>query len=210
METISFKTLADNFSEYKRLAGARGYVACFGKTFVAEDHLDFFLAQGIGKQVIESGFGVIHGGYVGIMKGISLGAEAAIKDDNLKNKYWNIGVPLVIFDNELSRSAEINLPPAPELFDRIKALLTFCDACIVLPSAGFGTLAEVALLFHSNQIAQKFSTGAPKPMLLLGKKWQSLFQSLYQALDMTSQSKGESFIAFGENIEDVKNFLKNL
>lgn len=210
MKIASFKTLEDSFAEYKRLSGAQRYVACFGKTFVAEDHLDFSLAQEVGKQVIESGFGVIHGGYVGIMKGVSMGAEMVIKNDGSKNKYWNIGVPLAIFDKELSRAAEINLPPAAELLDRIKVLVTFCDACVILPSAGFGTLAEVALLFHLNQIAQKFSLGAPKPMLLLGKKWESLFQNLYQTLDMTNQSRGENFISFGENIEDVKIFLKKL
>ena len=210
MEISSFKNLEDSFAEYKRLSGACGYVACFGKTFISEDHPDFSFAQEVSKQVIASGFGVIHGGYLGIMKGVSIGADTAIKNDGSKNTYWNIGVPLTIFDDELCRVAEINLPPASELLDRIKALLTFCDACIVLPSAGFGTLAEAILLFHLNQIAEKFLLAAPKPMLLLGKSWQSLFEMIYQTLDMTNQIKGENFILFGETLEDVKVFLKKL
>ena len=210
MEISSFKNLEDSFAEYKQLSGARGYVACFGKTFIAEDHPDFSLAQEVSKQVIASGFGVIHGGYLGIMEGISIGADTAIENDVSKNKYWNIGVPLAIFDNELRRVAKINLPPASDLLDRIKALLKFCDACIVLSSAGFGTLAEVVLLFHLNQIEQKFSLAAPKPMLLLGQKWQLLFANIYQTLDMTNQIRGENFISFGETLEDVEVFLKKL
>lgn len=210
METPTFKNLEDSFAEYKRLSGARGYVACFGKTFVAEDHPDFALAREVGAQIVANDFGVIHGGYIGIMKGVSLGADEAIKNDSSKNTYWNIGVPFAVFDNELSRAAETNLPPAPDLLDRIKALITFCDACIVMPSAGFGTLSEVALLFHLNQLTEKFSLGKPKPMLLLGEKWQSLFQNLYQTLDMTKQSKGEDFISFGATNEDVQTFLKKI
>lgn len=210
METQTFKTLENSFVDYKRQSGARGYVGCFGKTFVPEEHIDFALAREVGAQIVANDFGVIHGGYIGIMKAVSLGADEAIKSDGLKNKYWNIGVPFAVFDNELPRAAEINLPPASDLLDRIKALLTFCDACIVLPSAGFGTLAEVVLLFHLNQLAEKFSLDKPKPMLLLGLKWKSLFQNLYEMLDMTKQSRDEGFISFGTTIADAQTFFKKI
>ncbi|HNS34408.1 MAG TPA: LOG family protein [bacterium] len=204
-----FNDLKKSFLEYKKKAGNINYIACFGKTFLDKDSQEYKLAKDVSELIIKNGFGVIHGGYTGIMEASSLGADRAIKKDKEKNKYWNIGVPMIVFDKELERSSEINLPPAKDISDRKKALIEFCDICVVLPSGGFGTILEALEIFHTNQLAEKFG-GKIRPLVFIGGNWKKIFNSLYRNLDMNKQKNGESFVYFIKSLKELDGILSIL
>lgn len=202
-DETSFEDLKETFLEYKTKAGNPSYVACFGKTFLDENSPDYEVAKKVGSILVDKGFGVLHGGYIGSMEAISTGANDAIRKDKGKNKYWNIGVPMYIFDADVKRSSSVHLPAAKDISDRKQALVEFCDVCVVLPKGGFGTLLETLDLFHQNQISEKFG-GKIKPIIFLGGNWKSLFNEIYKHLDMNKQSRGEEFIQFVDLLDEFK------
>lgn len=201
-KVIAFSDLEKSFRYHKKKAGGIKYVACFGKTFLEREHATYAKSKDVGKCLIENGFGILHGGYSGAMEAVSSGADLAISDSKKKNAHWNIGAPMQFFDKELKRSSKINLPIAKDIVDRKKALTHFCDACIVLPSGGMGTLLETLELFHLNQIAQKFG-GKIRPIILIGKHWKKMFDHIIKMLDMKNQKGGDDFIYFIDTIDQL-------
>ena len=205
----SFEDLKSAFEKCRAQAGNPAYVACFGKTFLEPESEAYKLSEKVGAMIIENGFGVLHGGYIGTMQAVSEGANTAIRQDSSKNEYWNIGVPMYLFDADVKRSSSTHLPAAKDISDRKGALVTFCDACVVLPSGGFGTLLETLEIFHSNQIAEKFG-GKIRPLFFIGENWKLLFDAIYKNLDMHKQSSGEAFTHFLTSIEELDRELKLL
>ena len=204
-----FNHLKKSFLEYRKKAGNINYVACFGKTFLDKRSHEYGLAENAAELIIENGYGIIHGGYCGAMEALSYGATKAIIKDKKKNKYWNIGVPMVTFDKELKRSSEINLPPAKDISDRKKALIDFCDICVVLPTGGFGTILESLEIFHMNQIAEKFG-GKIRPLIFIDGNWEKIFDNLYKNLDMNKQKNGELFAYFVKSLKELNDILSIL
>lgn len=204
-----FHNLEKSFSDYKKKAGGISYVACFGKTFLDKQSKEYELAKNVAGLIIENNFGVIHGGYAGVMEASSYGADIAIEKDDNKNKYWNIGVPMITFDKELRRASKINLPSAKDISDRKKALIEFCDICVVLPSGGFGTILESLEIFHMNQLAEKFG-GKIRPLIFIGGNWKKIFDNLYKNLDMNKQKNGESFVYFIKSLKKLNSILNIL
>lgn len=205
----TFDKLETEFKIFKEKAGGVSYVACFGKTFLDKESEEFKLAESVAETIVDNGFGVIHGGYCGVMEASSNGANRAIAKDEKKNSYWNIGVPMKTFDAELSHSSAINLPSAENIGDRKKALIEFCDICVVLSSGGFGTLLESLEIFHNDQIAEKFG-GKIKPLIFIGGNWKKIFDDLYQQLDMNKQGGGDKFCRFIDTVEELELILKEI
>ena len=208
-QKTSFEDLEKAFADYSNKAGSPAYIACFGKTFLESDSEAYKLSEKVGAMIVENGFGVLHGGYIGSMEAVSNGANDAIGKDASKNEFWNIGIPMQTFDGNVARASSVHLPPANDIFDRKKALITFCDACVVLSSGGGGTLLEALELLHVNQIAEKFG-GKIRPLFFVGDAWKDLFNEIYSRLDMTKQSNGELFLHFLASIEDLDKELKLL
>ena len=208
-QKTSFEDLEKAFADYSNKAGSPAYIACFGKTFLESDSEAYKLSEKVGAMIVENGFGVLHGGYIGSMEAVSNGANDAIGKDASKNEFWNIGIPMQTFDGNVARASSVHLPPANDIFDRKKALITFCDACVVLSSGGVGTLLEALELLHVNQIAEKFG-GKIRPLFFVGDAWKDLFNEIYSRLDMTKQSNGELFLHFLASIEDLDKELKLL
>lgn len=206
---VNFSDMEKSFLYHKKRAGNIRYVACFGKTFLSKDDAAYDISHSIGKCLIENGFGVLHGGYCGAMEAISNGADSAIYNNLEKNLHYNVGVPMQIFDKELKRSAKINLPAAVDIVDRKKALTHFCDACIVLPSGGIGTVLEAIELFHLNQLAEKFG-GKIKPIIFIGKHWKELMDNIMERLDMEKQKGGEEFTHFINSVDQLIPILNKI
>lgn len=207
MEKLNqFDDLKKAFNKYRKLAGSPAYAACFGKTFLDPKSPEYKLAEKVSALLVEHGFGIIHGGYIGVMEAASKGADRAINLDKKKNLYWNVGVPMKTFDKELARSSRVNLPAAKDISDRKKALIEFCDICVVLPSGGFGTLLESLELFHMNQIAEKFG-GKIRPLIFLGGNWKKIFDDLYRDLDMNKQKGGQSFVSFPKTLNQLERVI---
>ncbi len=198
----SFNDMEKSFLYHKKKAGDIKYISCFGKTFLEKEHVAYKVTKKIGEHLIENGFGILHGGYSGAMEAVSYGANNAIINNNERNFHWNIGVPMKLFDKELKRSSKVNLPAAKDIVDRKKALTHFCDACIVLPSGGMGTILEAIELFHLNQLAEKFG-GKIRPIIFVGKNWKELMDNIFEKLDIGKQKGGESFVYFIESFEQL-------
>ncbi len=201
---------SQKIKEFQTLAGNPLYISCNGKTFLDTTSPEFLFAKEIGELLIEQGFGIIHGGYTGIMQAVSEGADIAIDRDTRKSIHLNIGVPLAHINNELPLSSRVNCPPAQTLFERQELLLTHASAALIFPSGGFGTLAEAVQLFHMNQHAKKFNTDVVRPIIFIGGPWKQIFAHLVSHLDMNNQSIGEESTYFIETKEELLDILKKL
>lgn len=203
----SLESIKNELASFKKNAGNPKYVACFGKTYVDQDDANYKISQRIGELVIDSGFAVLHGGYIGTMEAVSSGANVAIGRDQQKNRYWNIGVPMKMFDGKVKRAKNICVTAAKDIFDRKRILVEGCDLCIVLPVGGMGTLLEVIEVFHANQINEKFG-GVIRPIILYGDFWKGLWQVILKGLDLSGQSSGANFISFVSSEDELKDVLR--
>lgn len=195
------------FLAFKEKAGNPAYVACFGKTFVDEGSQNYEISQKIGKVIVENDFGILHGGYIGTMQAVSSGANESIKLGPKKNEFWNVGVPMKIFDADVKRADSVHLTATENIFDRKRILIEMCDVCVVLPIGGMGTLLEVTEVFHINQINSKFG-GKITPIIFYGKLWKELMSNIKEKLDLTGQSNGDSFTTYVDDLDQLKKELK--
>lgn len=193
----------------KEKAGNPAYVACFGKTFVDEGSPNYEISERIGKLIVENGFGILHGGYIGTMQAVSNGANESINLDPKKNEFWNVGVPMKIFDADVKRADCTHLTATENIFDRKRILIEMCDICVVLPVGGVGTLLEVIELFHINQINSKFG-GKITPIIFYGKVWQELMSEISKRLDLKGQSDGSNFSNYVDSLDQLKETLSNI
>lgn len=203
---LNLEEIKKEFLSFKEKAGNPAYVACFGKTFVDENDENYKISQNIGQLIVENGFGVLHGGYVGTMQAVSNGANISIKSDFKKNKFWNIGVPMITFDKDVKRADASQLTATENILDRKRILVEMCDVCLALPVAGFGTLLEVIEIFHINQINSKFG-GKIRPIIFYGKIWKDLMGGIMNKLDLKGQDDGNGFTFYIENLEQLKENL---
>ena len=67
----NYEKIRESFNKYKQKAKVDKYIACFGKTFISKSSLEYRMSKKIGYLNIKQGFGVIHGGYSGVMEAIS-------------------------------------------------------------------------------------------------------------------------------------------
>ncbi|MEI7512545.1 MAG: carbamoyltransferase C-terminal domain-containing protein [Candidatus Uhrbacteria bacterium] len=197
------------YREFRGLSGAPRYIACFGKTFLARDTKRYEDAMEVGRIVVRAGFGILHGGYSGVMEAVSRGADEIIHKDRTKNPFWNIGVPLSMADTELTRSSTCNLPAAGSIHERIQLLTTLPDAFVLLSGGGFGTLTEALVAFHANQLASKFG-GKIRPIIFVGDEWKSLMQTIEQYLDLHHQQNGAQFTHFISSHHELEHLLNTL
>ncbi len=202
----SLEAIKKEFLLFKEKAHCLSYIACFGKTFVGEEEENYKTSQEIGRLVVNSGFGVIHGGYIGTMQAVSNGANEGIKQDENKNAFWNIGVPMKTFDKDVKRADCSQLTATENILDRKRVLVEMCDACVVLPVGGMGTLLEVIEIFHVNQINSKFG-GPIKPIIFYGKIWKELMKDIESKLDLKGQSNGEDFTYYVDTLDQLKDTL---
>ncbi|MEI6238048.1 MAG: LOG family protein [bacterium] len=202
----SLEAIKSEFLSFKEKAGGPAYIACFGKTFVTEDDANYKTSQEIGNFVVNSGFGVLHGGYIGTMQAVSNGANDGIKQDESKNAFWNIGVPMKTFDKDVKRADCSQLTATENILDRKRVLVEMCDACVVLPVGGMGTLLEVIEIFHINQINSKFG-GQIKPIIFFGRVWKELMKDIESKLDLKGQSNGDDFTYYVDTLDQLKDTL---
>lgn len=207
MSKYDVENIKNEFLLFKEKAGKPRYVACFGKTFVDEDNPNYDISKKIGKLIIENGFGILHGGYIGTMQAVSSGANESIKLDPKKNEFWNIGVPMKTFDADVKRADCVHLTATENIFDRKRILVEMCDVCVVLPVGGMGTFLEVVELFHINQINSKFG-GKITPIIFFGKVWKELMDEIKEKLDLKGQSNRDSFTTYIDDLDQLKKELK--
>jgi uncharacterized protein (TIGR00730 family) len=147
-------------------------ISVFGGRHPAPGDEEYQQAMKLGSLLAAKGYGVMSGGYSGVMEAVSRGAAQA--------GGTAIGVTMEIFGG---------LPPNPfltseirsrDFFERLDILASRADGFIAL-RGGMGTLTEVGLIWNMLQT----KTMPHKPMLLLGKFWKPLLQAVSDHLVIT-------------------------
>ncbi len=146
----------------------RGVVSVFGGSSPRPGTPAYDEAYRLGRLLAEEGYAVMTGGYGGTMEAASKGAREA--------GGHVIGVTVAAFE----RDGHHPNPYLDEVIryerlpDRLLHLVTRCDAAVAL-RGGIGTLSEVSLLWSLLQSGQI----EPKPFILLGEEWRTLFEMYY-------------------------------
>ena len=140
-------------------------VAVFGSSEVRPGDGIYQMSKQLGSLLAEAGFGVVNGGYGGVMEASSLGAREAG------------GSAIGITSLDLGRGAGNRYlteeRPAPDLFQRTRSLIDLSAAYIILPGKA-GTLAELAFLWA----LLRGDLLGRKPVVLLGEFWRGFVEEL--------------------------------
>ncbi len=128
----------------------------------------YTVAEQLGALLAENGFGIVNGGYEGVMEAVSKGARSA-----------QGGVIAVTAEVYFARGRERNEFITKEVIvksanDRLMELLDLADAYIACGISP-GTLIEVATAW--DYMLKHFME--EKPLVLLGKEWYDLCAILF-------------------------------
>jgi uncharacterized protein (TIGR00730 family) len=147
------------------LQAARRKIAVFGGRHPVAGDSEYREALKLGSLLAEADYAVMSGGYSGVMEAVSRGA--------LQAGGIAIGVTMEIFGS---------LPPNPYLtqeirarnfFERLEILASNASGFIAM-RGGMGTLTEISLIWNMLQT----KTMTAKPMILVGKFWRPLLESV--------------------------------
>lgn len=137
-------------------------ISVFGSSAPEPGSADYEAARDLGRRLAQAGFTVQSGGYVGVMEGVSRGANEAgghvigVTCDQIEEFRPGKVSPWV--------KEEIRHPTVAE---RVVYLVSHCDGIIVM-SGGIGTLSELALAWSFAQVSEMKS----KPIIPVGGLWQ--------------------------------------
>jgi|FaiFalDrversion2_1042247.scaffolds.fasta_scaffold27041_1 uncharacterized protein (TIGR00730 family) len=145
------------------------WIAVLGSGQVEPGHPVYQLAEACGRVLAEAGWGVVTGGYLGVMEAASRAARAA-------------GGQVASVPCREFRRARIHPYAATVLWtdryeDRIRTLCEVAQGYWVLPG-GIGTMAE---LFYTWSMAQ-LRYPRHKPVILVGPQWPVILEGWRQHL----------------------------
>lgn len=140
-------------------------VAVFGSSEPGEGDALYQLARRVGHLLATEGYGVVSGGYSGVMEGASRGArEAGGAAIGVTTKDFGRGPGNPYLTVEHSEA---------NLFDRTRRLMELSSAYIILPGKA-GTLAETAFLWALHRAGLL----GGKPIVLVGPFWNGFVDQL--------------------------------
>jgi uncharacterized protein (TIGR00730 family) len=148
-------------------------------------------AYELGRLLGSAGHTVLTGGYIGTMEAVSRGAAEAgtrvigVTCEEIEK--WRPVKPNAWVQEE-HRFASLN--------ERLEELVRGCDGAIALPG-GPGTLTEVALAWNLMIITAM----RPKPLILVGPGWKSVFQAMFEALSDTTPENQRRLLRFVPDVE---------
>jgi hypothetical protein len=174
-------------------------VSVFGGSEPKEGSAAYAEAQELGKLLAQSGHTVLTGGYIGTMEAVSRGANEA--------GGHVIGVTCDDISHFRHRGANRWVKEEWQkqtLIERLQALIEGCDAALALPG-GPGTLTEISLMWNLMIIG----TFHPRPLVLIGDAWKSIFDQLFQKMGNYSPQSQRELIQFAEDIKAAMSLLEN-
>jgi len=142
----------------------------YGGASVTPGGPDWQLAHDVGRFLAEAGYGVLSGGYEGVMAACSQGAAEA--------GGHVIGAEVGLFRQrglELNRWV-VERVPFETLRDRLYFLVQRPDAFVVL-RGGVGTLSELALIWSLLQVGEL----PARPCVLVGPLWRRFVEAFSEA-----------------------------
>lgn len=141
-------------------------VAVFGSSETREGDPLYGTAVRLGALLARAGFGVISGGYGGVMEAVSRGAREGGGSAT--------GITTAIFDTRGAGNRWLSLTfNEPDLYARTRRLIEMSSAYIILPGKA-GTLAELTFLWALHRAGRLEG----KPILLLGSAWDGWVEGL--------------------------------
>jgi len=145
--------------------GTTGTIAVFGSSEPLPGSPDYDRAYDVGRGLAEAGFGLITGGYGGVMEAASRGA----RDGGGRS----VGVACSIFEDRETNPYLDHVIPTTDLMLRMRELIDAASGFVVLPGKA-GTLAELAQLWALERAGCLDS----RPVILLGRHWKTLLEAL--------------------------------
>jgi uncharacterized protein (TIGR00730 family) len=159
-----FKIMSEFVEGFEKLARIGPCVSIFGSARTGPDNEYFNLAEEIGYELTQRGYGVITGGGPGIMEAANMGAKRGAG----KSVGINIDLP---FEQEANLFIDPDkLITFDHFFVRKVMFMKYSQGFIVLPG-GFGTFDE---LFEAITLIQTEKIGR-FPIVLIGRSyWEGL------------------------------------
>lgn len=149
-------------------------VAVFGSSAARPGEPDFESAVRLGALLASAGYGVVNGGYAGLMEAVSIGAS------RVGGEVLGITAPDLFPDRPGGNAYLTTELQAASLTERIHELVQRSCAAVVLPGS-IGTLTELAVYWNEAFIANL--RGAPeRPVVTVGAKWQAIIPYLVDEL----------------------------
>jgi len=167
-----FKIMSEFVEGYEKLSRVGPCVSIFGSARTKTDNKYYKLAESIGYELTQNGFGVITGGGPGIMEA---GNKGAFRGKGV-SVGLNIDLPFEQHDNPyIDRGKSLDFD---YFFVRKVMFMKYSQGFVVMPG-GFGTLDE---LFEAITLIQTNKIGK-FPIILVGKEyWNGLFEWIKKTL----------------------------
>ena len=152
---------------------ARTLIGIFGSYAAQPDEPLYRAAYDIGRALGSAGFGVLNGGYDGIMRASSAGARAA------NASTFGVTCPTVLKKrgSDLSPNEFLDqVHQAPTMLARIDTMMRACGGYVFL-EGGTGTLSELGVIWeHINKgFIRK------RPLVLVDEYWTDLVRRIANA-----------------------------
>ncbi|UCF80780.1 MAG: LOG family protein [Acidobacteriota bacterium] len=160
------------------------YVAVFGSSEARPGDKNYDAACTVARRMAERGFGIVTGGYGGVMEAANRSAKEA--------GGRSLGITTQAFSAFPERRANPWLDEErcePTLFARTQALVKTAAAYVIFSGAA-GTLAEVAFLWA----LVRAGLLGEKPIVLVGQVWENVLVELERADFLTSREREASTV----------------
>jgi uncharacterized protein (TIGR00730 family) len=171
-------------------------VAVFGSADPGEGDPLYELARRVGALVATAGYGVLTGGYGGVMEGASRGAA--------EHGGTAVGITCASFVDRTPNRFLTEIREAQDLVQRTGWLIEAACGYIVLHGKS-GTLAELTLVWALHRAG---SLGA-RPVVLLGAAWRPFLHHLVRAGMIESEQLAITRVADEpeEAVAELERFL---
>jgi uncharacterized protein (TIGR00730 family) len=143
----------------------RRIIAVFGSSEPEPGSPGWDLARDVGRALGEAGYGVVTGGYGGVMAAASSGASDAGAPVH--------GVTCRIFTTRRANRWVTDEEQTADLHERTRRLVERADGFVVLPGSA-GTLAEMSLLWALHRAGCL----GERPVIAVGPEWDGLLRYL--------------------------------
>lgn len=151
-------------------------VAVFGSSRTEPGDGDYAMAMESGRLLAEAGFGVVNGGYDGLMAAVSQGASAA------GGRVIGVTVPDFFPGRTGANRFLTEEVRTGSLTERLHQMRLRTCAALVLPGS-IGTFTELAVYWNDAYLAP-LRQAKPPPVVALGGPWRSLVEHLENLLSV--------------------------
>ncbi|MBK8913360.1 MAG: LOG family protein [Phycisphaerales bacterium] len=142
-------------------------VTVFGRSSASRRSGEYRTASDLGAAIARNGWTLCNGGYGGTMSAAARAAAAATIAGGTV-----MGVTVSAFRRARPNPFNTRLRPTADVFDRIRTLIEFADAFVVLPGE-IGTLVELAVAMLVAGRSRR-----PRPIILIGDYWQPVCERI--------------------------------